>query len=77
VPCATKQRQLKAKLLAGEAKRTAYKGRPTLVVPVVMARSAVVMNGGIMLVEEMVPYAWNGAPVTVGQPRARSSQNHR
>lgn len=68
--CATKQRTLKANLLAGEAKRTTYEGRPTLVVPVVMARSDVVMNGGIIPTEEMVPYAWNGVPVTVGHPQA-------
>ncbi len=68
--CATKQRTLKANLLAGEAKRTTYEGRPTLVVPVVMARADVVMNGGIIPVEEMVPHAWNGVPVTVGHPQA-------
>jgi hypothetical protein len=55
--CATQQRHLKANLLAGEAKRTT---RPTLVVPVIMARADVVMNGGIIPIEEMVPYAWNG-----------------
>jgi hypothetical protein len=60
--CAIRRRTLKANLLAGEAKRTTYEGRPTLVVPVVMARSDVVMNGGIIPVEKMVPYAWNGVP---------------
>src|SRR5215510_15341457 len=64
--CQTKQRQLKANLLAGEAKRVSYEGRQTLIVPVVMARADVVMNDGIVPVEEMVPYAWNGVAVTVG-----------
>jgi uncharacterized protein DUF2213 len=68
--CKTTQRQLKANLLAGEAKRTTYEGRQTLIVPVIMARADVVMNDGIIPVEEMVPYAWNGVPVTVGHPQA-------
>src|SRR5262245_56081988 len=69
--CTTpKRHQLRANLLAGEARRTTYEGRPTLVVPVVMARADVVMNGGIIPVEEMVPHAWNGVPVTVGHPQA-------
>src|SRR5262245_65850769 len=68
--CQTKQRQLKANLLAGEAKRVSYEGRQTLIVPVVMARADVVMNDGIVPVEEMVPYAWNGVAVTVGHPQA-------
>src|SRR5262245_1287571 len=67
---APKRHQLKANLLAGEARQITYEGRPTLVVPVVMARAEVVMNGGIIPVEEMVPYAWNGVPVTVGHPQA-------
>jgi hypothetical protein len=46
--CQTKQRQLKANLLAGEAKRISYEGRQTLIVPVVMARADVVMNDGII-----------------------------
>jgi hypothetical protein len=73
--CKTKQRQLKANLLAGEAKRATWEGRPTLVVPVIMARSDVVMNDGIIPVEEMVPYAWNGVPVTVGHPQARDGSS--
>lgn len=53
---------------AGAARSEVMEGRTYLVVPVVMARASVVMNGGLVPVEEMVPHAWNGVPVTVDHP---------
>lgn len=46
----------------------AFDGRDHLVVPVVMARSDVEMNGARIPVSEMMPQSWNGVPVTVGHP---------
>lgn len=37
-------------------------------VPVIMARADVPMNGSLFPVEEMWPATWNGVPVTVGHP---------
>ena len=73
--CQKPQRHLRANLLAGEAKATRYEGRPHLVVPVIMARSDVVMNDGIIPAEELVPWAWNGVPVTVGHPKAATGES--
>ena len=52
----------------GKPKRIRYEGRETLVVPVIMARADVVMNGSWVPVEELIPETWNGVPVTVGHP---------
>lgn len=43
-------------------------GQHYLVVPVIMARNDVVMNGALLPAEEMFPDAWNGVPVTLGHP---------
>lgn len=45
-----------------------YMGRDHLVVPVIMARADVVMNGNRVPIEELLPGAWNGVPVTIGHP---------
>lgn len=50
-----------------------FEGRRHIVVPVVMARSDVPMNGGLIPPEELVPFAWNGVPVTVGHPERNGS----
>lgn len=55
-------------LKKSEIKRTKYEGREHLVVPVIMAKSDVVMNGAHFPEEEYFPEAWNGVPVTVGHP---------
>ena len=56
-----------AHLMAG-ARRQDYEGRAHLIVPVIMLRSTVPMNGARIPVEEIVPQSWNGVPVTVGHP---------
>src|SRR5690606_16997468 len=66
-PC-SQVRTLAANLLPSESKIVNYLGRRMLVVPLIMARADVVMNGGYVPVEEMSPEAWNGRPVTVGHP---------
>lgn len=49
-----------------------FEGRQHVVVPVIMARVGVEMNGGVIPNEEMMPESWNGVPVTVGHPRDAS-----
>lgn len=66
-PC-SQVRTLAANLLPSESKIVNYLGRRMLVVPLIMARADVVMNGARVPVEEMSPEAWNGRPVTVGHP---------
>lgn len=64
---------VKANLLASEIRTEVYDGKATMVVPVVMARADVVMNGGLFPVQEMLAEAWNGVPVTVHHPMEGSS----
>lgn len=54
--------------LAQGVKETVFNGRKTLVVPLVMAISTVVMNGALVPEEEYFPPAWNGVPVTASHP---------
>ena len=61
-------KRVKCSLSAGEIKTTTHDGRSHMVVPVVMARADVVMNGGVMPVEAMLAETWNGIPVTVHHP---------
>lgn len=49
-------------------------GREHLIIPVVMMRSDVVMNGTLVPASEMYAFSWNGVPVTVGHP-ADTTQN--
>lgn len=55
-------------LKAAEVRHVDYLGRDHIVVPVIMARADVVMNGSRVPVDELFPEAWNGVPVTVGHP---------
>lgn len=57
----------KANLLQG-SRRITYDGKDTLVVPVIMIRSDVVMNGALVPNEELFAGAWNGVPVTINHP---------
>lgn len=57
-------------IAAIETRREQYNGREHLVVPVIMARSGVVMNGALVTEDEFFPEAWNGVPVTVGHPES-------
>jgi len=56
------------RLASGVARNEMLEGRKYLVVPVIMAKADVVMNGGLIPEDEMVPHAWNGASVTVDHP---------
>lgn len=56
-------------LKASEARHVDYMGRDHVVVPVIMARADVIMNGCRVPADELFPEAWNGVPVTVGHPR--------
>ena len=71
--CKCRIRTLRANLLPSEQRVVKYQGRHTLVVPLIMARADVVMNGGLIPEEELNPEAWNGRPVTVGHPEDRGS----
>lgn len=51
-----------------EVRTETMNGQEYRVVPVVMARADVVMNGALVPESELVPEAWNGVPVTVGHP---------
>ena len=50
------------------ATRRVWRNQEWLVVPVVMARSDVVMNGAVIPQEELFAPSWNGVPVTFGHP---------
>lgn len=60
--------RLQSNLAKGEIRREKFEGREHLIVPVVMARTDVPMNGGLIRAEDMHPQSWNGVPVTVGHP---------
>ncbi len=59
--------------VANKATVKMFDGRKVVVVPVVMARGDVVMNGGLFPVEEYDPLSWAGIPVTVGHPTKNGS----
>lgn len=50
-----------------------FAGRKHAVVPVILARADVVMNGGKVPEEELFAPAWNGVPVTISHPRNKDS----
>ena len=58
----SKAHQLKAHLSRDEIKRASLDGREYLVVPVIMARGDVVMNGLLTPASEFETFAWNGVP---------------
>lgn len=51
-----------------EPYRRSWRGEEWLVVPVVMAKLGVTMNGAQIPAEEFHPQSWNGSPVTFGHP---------
>jgi hypothetical protein len=63
-----KGRRFATNLVAREVRFTRYEDRDYLVVPVVMARSDVVMNEALLPLEELHPDSWNGVPVTINHP---------
>ncbi len=64
--------QMVANITATPHRRT-FEGREHLVVPVVMARAGVTMNGAQVPESEMIPESWNGVPVTNGHPKVGES----
>lgn len=71
-PCCD-EKKLKSHRLIANLDQTAVRyetldGKACIVVPVVMARAGVVMNGSLTILDELDPNAWNGRPVTVGHP---------
>jgi hypothetical protein len=67
-----KSRSFRVRLTPSETRRHNWMGQDILIVPVVMARADVVMNGSLFPEDEMLPETWDGVPVTVGQARAQS-----
>jgi hypothetical protein len=69
-PCSRKKHghELKGNLLASEITSTTYEDELYLIVPVVMAKNGIVMNGSLTDIAEFIPEAWNGVPVTVDHP---------
>jgi hypothetical protein len=69
-PCSGKKHghELKGNLLASEISSTTYEDELYLIVPVVMAKNGIVMNGSLTDIAEFIPEAWNGVPVTVDHP---------
>lgn len=63
-----KSRSFRVRLMPSETRRHKWMGNEILIVPVVMARADVVMNGSLFPEEEMLPETWDGVPVTVGHP---------
>lgn len=61
-------------LKKSEIKKMKYEGRDYIVVPVIMAKADVVMNGARLPEEEYFPDAWNGVPVTVGHPETNKGE---
>jgi hypothetical protein len=59
---------LRLHLSSSDIKPVRYQKRDHVVVPVVLAKSDVVMNDHLFPREEYFPLAWNGVPVTVQHP---------
>lgn len=66
--CKCPRQGAKINLAKSEYREEMLEGKKHLVVPVVLARSDVVMNEGLVPEEEMLPMTWNGVPVTVQHP---------
>lgn len=58
--------------LARNSRRETTDGIDYLVVPVVMARIGVEMNGALIDEAELFPASWNGVPVTLGHPETET-----
>lgn len=66
--CQKQSSAINNNLRSGDLQRTSYDGKEVIIVPVIMARGNVVMNDYVLPVDEFVPEAWNGVPITVGHP---------
>lgn len=58
----------KSRLSPSEVLQDVYEGKRVIKLPVVMARSDVVMNGALIPQDELIPESWDGVPVTWGHP---------
>lgn len=66
-PKTNKQSVITLNQVAAPERRT-WRGQEWLVVPVVMAKVDVVMNGATIPADEFFAPSWNGVPVTFGHP---------
>lgn len=57
-----------ADFIPDDVRRETHRGSDTLVVPLVMAKTDVIMNDVMLPLSECDPIAWNGTPVTIGHP---------
>lgn len=60
---------------ASQPRLETHQGTEYLVVPVVMARAGVEMNGGVISEDDLHAASWNGVPVTVGHPKDSSGND--
>jgi len=66
--CSNKIFKLKGNLSSKLIRQEKLDGRAMLVVPMIMAKSGVVMNDGLIPDEEFEPATWNGVPLTASHP---------
>lgn len=66
--CTNKMKTWKSNLSVSEIKYKKKNNVSYVVVPVVMAKAGVVMNGSLTEENELIPAGWNGRPVTLGHP---------
>lgn len=71
--CAANKMHKFASNFSGTVTYKKFEGREHLVVPVVMAKYSVVMNGGLIPEGEFIPESWDGVPVTIGHPQENES----
>jgi hypothetical protein len=75
--CAGKCHDLKTWKSNLSTDQISYKKRGSdvyMVVPLVMAKAGVVMNGSLTEASELIPQGWNGRPVTVGHPTTKDGE---
>lgn len=58
-----------------QPKLKTFDGKKYLVVPVVMAKAGVEMNGGVINEDQFHAESWNGVPVTYGHPKDSSGND--
>lgn len=66
--CGNEMKMWKSNLSTGDFKFKKKGNVSYLVVPVVMAKAGVVMNGSLTEAQELIPQGWNGRPVTLDHP---------
>lgn len=61
-------KRVQANLAARDIRYQTRDGTKYMIVPVIMAKAGVVMNGSLTDPDELIPWGWNGRPVTNGHP---------